>query len=97
MKGLNKHLYPDELQLVILAVCVFDLAFFTYYLFSYELSIRNTISDTLRQDGWYLTVLSVSLSIRMLGVCLYFLRYRNQGWSWLVAGYSGVFLTLLGW
>ncbi len=97
MKGQNKHLYPDELQLAVLAVCVFDLAFFTYYLFAYELSTQNTISDTLRQDGWYLTVLSVSLSIRMLGVCLYFLRYRFEGWGWIVTGYTGVFFTLLGW
>ena len=97
MKGQTNHQCPDTLQLVLLAVCVFDLIFFSYYLFTYELAWQNTISDSLFEHGDYATILSVTLTVRMLGVGLYFLRYRNEAWGWLVAGYSGMFLTLFGW
>lgn len=87
----------DGMQLFLLAVCVFDIIFFSYYLFTYELSNRNTISDTLFTHVEYVTILSITLTCRMLGAVFFLTQYRYEKWSWMVAGYIGVFLTLMGW
>jgi len=87
----------DGMQLFLLAVCVFDILFFSYYLFTYELSNRNTISDTLFTHVEYVTILSITLTCRMLGAVFFLTQYRYEKWSWMVAGYIGVFLTLMGW
>jgi len=97
MGGIHKHLYQDWLQLFLLAVCLFDLIFFSYYLFTYELAAQNTISDSLFQHVEYLVVLSVTLAIRSLGVCLYLMRYRNEASDWVITGFAGLFVALLGW
>ena len=95
--GQSAHLCPDALQLALLAVCLFDLIFFSYFLFTYELSWQNTISDSLFEHGDYATILSITLTVRLLGVGLYFLRYRNEAQGWIITGYTGIFLTLFGW
>lgn len=97
MGGLNKHLYPDGLQLFLLAVCLFDLVFFSFYLFTYELARQNTISDSLFQHPEYVIILSVTLAIRSLGVCLYLMRFRNENSGWVITGFVGLFTTLFGW
>ncbi len=97
MGGLNRHLYPDGLQFALLAVCLFDLIFFSYYLFTYEIASQNTISDSLFQHVEYLIILSVTLAIRSLGVALYLMRYRNEGTDWVMAGFAGLFVALFGW
>ena len=97
MAGLNKHLYPDSLQLFLLAVCLFDLVFFSFYLFTYELAKQNTISDSLFQHPEYVIVLSITLAIRSLGVCLYLMRFRNENSGWVITGFVGLFVTLSGW
>lgn len=97
MGGIYKNLYQDWLQLFLLAVCLFDLVFFSYYLFTYELAAQNTISDSLFQHAEYLIILTVTLSVRSLGVCLYLMRYRNEASGWVIAGFAGLFVTLFGW
>lgn len=87
----------DWLQLLLLAICVGDLVFFTYYLFAYELARQNTISDSLFEHGAYTVILTTTLSIRMLGVVCYTFRFRNENTPWVVAGLAGVCITLAGW
>jgi hypothetical protein len=97
MGGIYKHLYQDRLQLFLLAVCLFDLIFFSYYLFTYELAAQNTISDSLFEHREYTIVISITLAIRSLGVALYFMRYRNEANHWVIAGFAGLCVTLFGW
>lgn len=97
MPGIYKHLYQDWLQLFLLAVCLFDLIFFSYYLFTYELAKQNTISDSLFEHQEYTIVLSITLAIRSTGVALYLLRYRNEANGWVIAGFAGITVTLFGW
>jgi hypothetical protein len=97
MPGIYKHLYQDWLQLFLLAVCLFDLIFFSYYLFTYELAKQNTISDSLFEHHEYTIVLSITLAIRSTGVALYLLRYRNEANGWVIAGFAGITQTLFGW
>lgn len=89
--------HPDNAQKLLLALCVFDLAFFCYYLFEIELERQSTISDTLFTDGKYLAVLSVLLAFRMTGAALFIMRFRYKHCGWEVTGYMGVALALLGW
>ena len=95
--GLFQHLHPDGLQWAFLGVCVFDMVFVTYYLFAFDLRDQHTISDSLFSHADYASILSVTLTTRLLAVALFLLRYRNEAWSWMVQGYSGIFLTGLGW
>lgn len=97
MGGIHRHLYPDGLQFTLLAVCLFDLIFFSYYLFTYELASQNTISDSLFQHVEYTVILSITLAIRSLGVALYLMRYRNESTGWVMAGFAGLFVALFGW
>ncbi len=87
----------DKLQLVLLAICIFDIIFFSYYLFTYEISEQHTISDSLFISVEYVTILSFTLTCRMLGALFFLTQYRYERWDWTAAGYIGVFLTLLGW
>ncbi len=57
--------HPDTFQAVLLVLCVFDLTFFCYYLFNYELDRQHTISDTLFGDGEYRAVLTCLLACRL--------------------------------
>jgi len=91
---------PDTLQLFLLGVCLFDLGFFSFYLFTHELQWQNTISDTLFDHPEYAAILTSSLAVRMLGIALYLSRFRYEGgpvYGWLIAGFLGVFFTLFGW
>jgi hypothetical protein len=87
----------DWMQLVLLAICVFDMVFFSYYLFTYELDMQNTISDTLFIRIEYVTVLTITLACRMLGAYFFLTQYRFLHRAWMVAGYVGIFLTMAGW
>ena len=87
----------DWMQLALLAICVFDMIFFAYYLFTYEISEQDTISDTLFTRVEYVTVLTITLVCRMLGAFFFLTQYRFQHWNWMVVGYLGVLFTLLGW
>jgi hypothetical protein len=96
--GLHQHLHPDELQRLLLLVCVFDMFFFSYYLFMYEIKEQNTISDSLFSRVEYAITLSITLAIRLLGVALYLARYRNsREVCMIIQGFTGISLTLLGW
>lgn len=96
--GLEQHLHPDGLQYLLVGVCVFDMIFFSYYLFAYELQEQSTISDSLFTRVEYAAVLSITLTIRLTGAVMYFVRYRFQDTcGWLVTGFIGVFLTFFGW
>ena len=97
MGGIHRHLYPDGLQFFLLGVCLFDLVFFSYYLFTYELASQNTISDSLFQHVEYTIILSITLAIRSLGTALYLMRYRNEQTGWVMAGFAGLFVALFGW
>jgi hypothetical protein len=97
MGGAYKFLYPDRLQLFLIGVCLFDLIFFSYYLFTYEIARQNTISDSLFEHVEYAVILTVTLSVRCLGVVLYLCRFRNEAPCWIIVGFTGVFVTLLGW
>lgn len=88
---------PDGAQLTLLALCVFDLTFFCYYLFNYELDRQHTISDTLFGDGGYRAVLTCLLAARLLGVVLFLYRFRFKHTVWEIVGYIGVFLAFFGW
>ena len=74
--GLEAHLHPDGLQYLLLGVCVFDMIFFSYYLFAFELQEKQTISDSLFTRVEYAAVLSITLTIRQTGAVMFFLRYR---------------------
>ena len=96
--GLEQHLHPDGLQYLLVGVCVFDMIFFSYYLFAYELLEQSTISDSLFTRVEYAAVLSITLTIRLTGAVMYFVRYRFQDTcGWLVTGFVGVSLTFFGW
>lgn len=97
MASAHKQLYLDTPQLFLLAVCVADMIFFTYYLFTYEVARQNTISDSLFEHGAYTVVLTVFLAIRLFAVALYLIRYRYENSSWVVAGFIGVLVTFFGW
>lgn len=97
MGGINRHLYPDGLQLWLLSLCLFELVFFSYYLFTYEIASQNTISDTLFQRAEYVIILTIALAFRGLGVCLYLMRYRYESTGWVYAGFLGLSVALLGW
>ncbi len=72
--GIYQHLHQDWLQLLLIGICMFDLIFFSYYLFSYELEQQNTISDSLFSHPGYATVLTFTLISRLLGAGLYLFR-----------------------
>jgi hypothetical protein len=96
MKG-YQYVHIDGLQLFLVGVCGVDMIFFTCFLFAYELDKQNTISDSLFDRPDYLIVLSIALSLRLLGVAFFHLRYRNSSTAWVIAGFCGLFLTLFGW
>lgn len=89
--------HPDLPQLALLALCAFDLAFFCYYLFEFELDRRHTISDTLFGDGGYRATLTCLLALRLLGAALFLLRFRHRHCGWETAGYAGICLAFFGW
>lgn len=99
MGSQTKYLYPDKLQAALLILCVVDLAYFSFYLFTYELQEQHTISDSLFTNPSYAVILSLTLSFRMLGVIFFLYQYRNESSAqkWWALGYVGVFLTLFGW
>jgi hypothetical protein len=95
--GLHRHLHPDGLQITLLLLCAVDLVFFMYYMFMYNLEGKNTISDSLFTRPEYAVVLSCTLSARLAGVALYFIRYRNANCAWIVPGCMGIALAFAGW
>ena len=97
MSGVPKHLYPDRAQLVLLGLCVADMAFFTYHFIAYQIPHQNTISDSLFDYGAYTVLLSVFLAARLLGAVLYIFRFRNENTPWAITGFLGVFVTFFGW
>lgn len=88
---------PDGLQLFFLAVCAFDLGFFLFYMFVYELDSQSMISDTLFSTPEYAIVLTMTLALRMLGGVMFLYRYRDVFPVWEYAGFIGIFITLFGW
>jgi len=99
MGSKTRYLFPDKLQAAILLLCAGDLAYFSFYLFAYELQEQHTISDSLFNDPSYAVILSVTLSFRMLGVVFFFYQYRHEqdAIQWWGPGFLAVFLTLFGW
>lgn len=96
----NHHTHDmelDGLQFFFLAVCVYELGFFMFYMFMYELSQQSTISDTLFSTPEYAVVLTLALSLRMLGGVMFLFRYRDVFPVWEYAGFVGIFITLFGW
>lgn len=89
--------HPDWMQMVVLAVCVFDFVFFTYYLFRFELDKQNTISETLFTDAGYTIVLTTLLHSRLLAVALFLCRFKKQHQAWQIAGFIGACLASIGW
>jgi hypothetical protein len=87
----------DWLQRVFLGVGVFDLIFFSYYLFTFELSAENMITDTLFSRGEYAAVLTVTLAVRLLGGVLFLMRYMHEYSCWMFLGVIGECMTLMGW
>lgn len=85
------------MQIALLLLCAVDLGFFTYYMIAYDIGGRNTISDSLFTKPEYAVVLSCTLAARLLGVVLYFFRYRTASCAWIVPGCIGVSLALFGW
>lgn len=95
--GLSRHLHPDGMQIVLLGLCAIDLGFFMYYMFAYNLGGKNTISDSLFTRVEYRVVLSCTLTARLLGVALYFFRYRNANCNWIFPGCIGLVIAFGGW
>lgn len=87
----------DVLQWIFVGVGVFDLAFFSYYLFVFAIEEQNMISDTLFERGEYATILTVTLAARLLGGLLFMLGYMSEKPWWTAMGLAGECLTLLGW
>ena len=87
----------DRMQKSILALCLFELVFFCYYLFRFELGKQSTISDTLFTMPEYTVVLILLLAIRMTCGALFVYRFRYKHAGWEITGYIGVSLALLGW
>ena len=99
--GLYGHFHPDYIQYFLLALCAFDLGYFTYYMVAFNLDSERTISDALFNSVQYAVILTFTLAFRMLGVALFFFKPENRRQDgmthWLIIGYSGVFLTFFGW
>jgi hypothetical protein len=93
----EEHCKMGWLQLAFVGVSLFDLIFFSYYLFTYELKTESMISDTLFARGDYATLLTVTLAIRLLGGVLFLLRYRVEHAWWVTCGLGSECLTLAGW
>lgn len=87
----------DGLQLFFLTVCAFELGFFMFYMFMYEMAPQSTISDTLFSTPEYAIILTLSLCLRMLGGVMFLFRYRNVFPMWEYAGFVGIFIALFGW
>lgn len=96
-KAAGHHIHPDFHQILLLLICTFDLGFFLYYLFAYNLKEQNTISDALFSYPEYVVVLTVLLACRTLAVALYFGRYRNANPEWVGIGLFFIGVTLFGW
>lgn len=80
-----------------LLLCLGELIFFLYYLFAFEIDSQSTISDTLFSTPEYAVSLTLTLSLRLLGVVMFLCQYNNLFPNWEHAGFFGVFVTLLGW
>ena len=91
------HIHPDAHQLFFLGLCLFDLGFFMFYLFRYELNTQSMISDTLFSTPEYAIVLSITLGLRLLGAAMFVFRYRYEFPVWEGVGYLGVCITAFGW
>lgn len=91
------HTAPDYHQLFFLGVCLFDLGFFLFYLFAYELDTQSMISDTLFTTPEYAIVLSITLGIRLLGAAMFIYRFRDVYPMWEYIGYIGICITAFGW
>lgn len=89
--------HPDGMQKTLLVLSAIDLFFFSYYLLNFEMTRESTISDTLFTDTGYKVVLSVFLSLRLLGGALFLYRFRFKHWLWECLGYIGIIAALGGW
>ena len=87
----------DSMQRFLLLLCLFDLAFFCYYLFYFEIDKQDTISDTLLAVPHYAIILTTLLAMRALGGVLFLIRFRNQHPRWEIAGFCGICMALAGW
>jgi hypothetical protein len=102
---MHRHHHPhahtphelDGLQLFFLAVCAFDLGFFLFYMFVYELDTQSMISDTLFSTPEYAIILTMTLALRMLGGVMFLFRYKDVFPVWEYTGFVGIFITLFGW
>lgn len=93
----HHHHEWDWLQIMFLLLCLGELIFFLYYLFAFEIDSQSTISDTLFSTPEYAVSLTLTLSLRLLGVVMFLCQYNNLFPNWEHAGFFGVFVTLLGW
>jgi hypothetical protein len=89
--------HPDSMQKVLLALSVFDLFFFSYYLFNFEIARQSTISDTLFTDSGYKVVLTVLLACRLLGGAFFLYRFRFKHCLWEWTGILGILVSFGGW
>ena len=85
------------LQPALLVICLCELAFFMYYMLTFELQRQTTISDTLFSTPEYAVTLSVALATRLLGGALYLWRFRYEYPKWEIIGYFGLICALSGW
>lgn len=93
----SRPLEADILQWIFVGVSVFDLVFFSYYLFVFEIEEQSMISDTLFSRGEYATILTVTLAARLLGGVLFLMRYMSEKPWWTAMGLGAECLTLMGW
>jgi hypothetical protein len=89
--------HPDSMQKVLLALSAFDLFFFSYYLFNFEIERESTISDTLFTDTGYQVVLTVLLACRLLGGAFFLYRFRFKHCLWEWVGILGILVSFGGW
>ncbi len=89
--------HTDGKQKFLLALSLFDLIFFCYYLFRFEIARQSTISDTLFAMQEYRVVLTVLLALRLTGGWMFLYRFRDKHHLWEMAGYLGLILALVGW
>ena len=87
----------DNLQRFMLAVCLADAVFFSYYLFGFSIQTQSTISDMLFTRPEYTVVMTVLLAVRLLGGVLFLYRFQRKCQELEVAGMLGIGLALTGW
>jgi hypothetical protein len=87
----------EPLQPILLGICLGELVFFVYYMFTFEFQKQSTISDTLFTTPAYAVVLSVALATRLLGGAFYLWRFKFEHQGWEIAGYIGIVTALFSW